>query len=147
MEINLKRAVSKAVDTVEQQVKSRGFRAARELRNSALYVLRGKRSGRVYKKRNSSAHYTASAPGEPPAVDSDTLRASWRPLVDSEKTASGITIKPAIHTDVKYAPWLQDGNKRIKPRPYKEPIIEQARPKVDAIFKEPYLKQEGIQCL
>lgn len=140
MEIDLKRATEKAVDAVGQEAKSRGFRAARELRTAALDVLRGKRSGRVYKRPYSSAHYTASAPGEPPAARTNTLRRSWRPLLAVQKTAGKLEICPAIRTEEKYAPMLQDGTKRIKPRPYKEPIIEKARPKIDAIFQEPYLK-------
>lgn len=140
MEIDLKGTVYDLVSKVTQDAKSRGIRAANELRNASLQVLRGQRSGRVYRKPyTKSATYTASAPGEPPALRSGGLRISWRPIAESEKKAGTIVIRPAIRTDKKYAPWLQDGTKKMAPRPYKEPIIEKAKPKVINIFDKPYL--------
>ena len=63
MEINLDDTVAGIVGQVTAQAKSRGFRAANELRNAALQVLRGQRSGRIYKRPHSSSTYTASAAG------------------------------------------------------------------------------------
>lgn len=133
--------VAKAVDKINWEVKSRATRAANELRNSSQKVLRGQRSGRVYRRPFASGHYTASAPGEPPAVRSGDLRRSWRQKTGSEKTSEGLTVRPAIITDVKYAPWLEDGTKRMAPRPYKDEIIEDAKPKIKAIYSEPYLNK------
>lgn len=140
MVIDLKAEVGALLSKVTDGAKSRGYRAANELRNAALQVLRGQRSGRVYKKPHSrTTTYTASAPGEPPAVRSGQLRVSWRPIAESEKEAGAIIIKPAIRTDKKYAPILQDGSKKMEPRPFEEPIIEKAKPKVKEIFDKPYL--------
>lgn len=158
----IKSAVDDAVQKITWEVKSRAFRASNELRNAALTVLRGQRSGRVYKKPGTYGKrmtkqtkallkdyghnlrggqlYRASAPGEPPAVRSGNLRQSWRPRTESENTGSGLTVRSAITTDVKYAPWLNDGTRdgRIAPRPFEEPIIERAKPRIRRIFKEPY---------
>lgn len=132
------KAVNDAVKSAKTQAQSRAIRASNELRNSALRVLRGQRSGRVYKLPFSKKTYRASAPGEPPAVRSGRLRISWAARAigksDSEVIAS-------IHTDVKYAPWLQEGTDRIAPRPFEEPIIDDAKPRVMAIFGEPYLNK------
>jgi hypothetical protein len=141
MRINIDKAVDEAVQEISNQVKARAYRAANELRNSALFVLKGERSGRVYRVPfTKSAKYRASAPGEPPAQRSGRLRMSWRPQIGSESTGKTLTVKPAIITDVKYAPILQEGTKdgRIKPRPFEEPIIEHAVPRIQQIFKEPY---------
>ena len=143
MKIDLGKAVDEAVEGITQQVKARAYRAANELRSSALDVLSNerKRSGKVYRKPfTKKATYTASAPGEPPALRSGILRMSWRQRAESENTGKGMTVKPAITTDVKYAPILQDGTKdgRIAPRPFREPIIEHAMPRIRQIFKEPY---------
>jgi hypothetical protein len=50
LKIDLEGAVNEIVEEITYQAKSRAFRAANELRNSALTVLRGERSGKVYKK-------------------------------------------------------------------------------------------------
>ena len=143
MEINLidlDGTVKKVLTTVTTSAKSRGYRAANELRNAALNVLRGQRSGRIYRKPHTKrATYTASAPGEPPAVRSGTLRRSWKPRAQSEKDGSDTIILPAIWTDVKYAPILEDGSSHIAPRPYKDAIVALAEPKIKAIFSEPYI--------
>lgn len=141
MAMNIKPEIDKLVDQINFEAKSRAFRAANELRNSALTVLRGQRSGRVYKRPFSSNKYTASAPGEPPAVRSGDLRRSWRQKTASESTGKGLTVKPAITTDVKYAPWLDEGTDRMAPRPFEDPIIEDAKPKIKAIYSEPYLNK------
>ena len=139
MAMNIKPEINKLVDKVNFEVKSRAFRAANELRNSALTVLRGQRSGRIYRRPFASGTYTASAPGEPPAVRSGDLRRSWRQKTASENIGKGLTVKPAITTDVKYAPWLDEGTPKMAPRPFEEPIIEDAKPKIKAIYSEPYL--------
>lgn len=138
MEINLNDAVSGIVDQITKQAISRGTRAANELRNASLQVLRGQRSGRIYRRPHSTSTYTASAPGEPPAVRTGGLRMSWHPQAKSSKSGKTVSIRPAIWTDKKYAPALQDGTKKMAPRPYKEPIIEQAKAKVIAIYSQPY---------
>lgn len=138
MKIDLEGAVNEIVEEITYQAKSRAFRAANELRNSALTVLRGKCSGRVYKRPFSKSKYTASAPGEPPAMRTGNLRMSWRPQSASERIGKTVTIKPAITTEVKYAPYLEEGTDRMAPRPFEEPIIEKAMPRISQIFKEPY---------
>lgn len=162
MAMNIKPEIEKLVEQVTYEAKSRAFRAANELRNSALNVLRGQRSGHTYRRPFSSGKYTASAPGEPPAVRSGNLRLSWRERTASEEVGKNLTVKPAITTDVKYAPILDEGfdgevektskkkdgtvktkkyHLTIKPRPIEEPIIEAAKPKIKAIYSEPYLNK------
>ena len=135
------KAVKDAVKSAQTQAQSRAIRASNELRNSALRVLRGQRTGRVYRKPfTSKATYRASAPGEPPAVRSGALRISWAARAIGKSDGEVIA---SIHTDVKYAPILQDGTKdgRIAARPFEEPIIDGAKDKVMAIFNEPYLNK------
>lgn len=62
---------------VNQQVLSRGTRAVNQLRNAELEVLRGKGSGRTYRKYPYKSTYQASAPGEPPARRTGNLRLHW----------------------------------------------------------------------
>jgi len=140
MEIDLKGKINSLFDQVSQEAKSRGYRAANALRNVSLEVLRGQRTGKIYRKPfTKKATYQASAPGEPPAVRSGTLRRSWHPRAQSEKENGAVTVHPAIWTDVKYAPILQEGSPKISPRPFEEPIIEKAKPEIEAIFSKTYL--------
>ena len=140
MEIDLKGKINGLYNQVTQEAKSRGYRAANALRSASLEVLRGERSGNIYRKPfTKKATYQASAPGEPPAVRSGTLRRSWQPRAQSEKEGGSVTVHPAIWTDVKYAPILQEGSPKMEPRPFEEPIIEKAKPEIEAIFGQPYL--------
>ncbi len=141
MKINLEKAVNETVQEITHKVKSRAFRAANELRSSAIFVLKGDRSGRTYRVPfTNAAKYRASAPGEAPAQRSGNLRMSWRPQAESENTGigKGFTVNPAITSDVKYAPWLQEGTPKMAARPFREPIINHAAPRIEQIFKEPY---------
>jgi hypothetical protein len=138
MEINVE--VSKLTDKVKHEVTSRAFRAANELRNAELEVLRGQRSGKVYRKPHTKhATYTASAPGEPPAVRTGDLRRQWRTTTGSEGTGNNFTVKPAITSNTKYAPILEEGSGNIAPRPFKEEIQKKAMPAIQKIYSEPYL--------
>jgi hypothetical protein len=73
-------------------------------------------------------------------VRSGALRISWAARAIGKSDGEIIA---SIHTDVKYAPILQDGTKdgRIAARPFEEPIIDGAKDKVMAIFNEPYLNK------
>lgn len=52
-------------------------------------------------------------------------------------------ITAGIRTDVKYAPWLNDGTDdgHIEPRPFEDPIIEKATPRIKQIYGQPYLNK------
>ena len=120
------------VKETENRAKSCAVRAANEMRNSAMYILKGQRSGRRYKKPHTKSYYTASAPGEPPAVRPGMLRMSWS--IRAEGDGRG-NYTAGIYTDVPYAEGLDRGNRRVKPRPYEKAVIERAKPKIVEIFK------------
>ena len=73
--MDIKADINEKVNQINHEAKSRAFRAANELRNSALTVLRGQRSGRVYRRPFAKGTYTASAPGEPPRRSGDHVEA------------------------------------------------------------------------
>lgn len=116
-----------------RQCKTRGqqaaFRSAVQLRNSALKILGGQRGGRVYTKPNSSSTYTASAPGSPPAVRTGMLRMSWSPSASGSSGAYKATITSGAH----YAGYLEDGTSKMAARPFKQKIIDDAKPKIEQI--------------
>lgn len=148
MNIGIKDAISSVYPQIVEQLKQRSASASKKLRNAELDVLRGQRSGRVYNKpgtgrvkyfkRSKTAKityktYTASAAGEPPAVRTNTLRSGFRPVV-----SANMGYGAAIETDEKYAPMLDEGTSRMAKRPITEPVIEKARPQIEAIYSKPF---------
>ena len=94
---------------------------------------KGRKSGRNLRAQGL---HRASAPGRPPAVNTNRLRSSW--TVDSVTgfgstiTASGNSV--TIYRDgksivleygsrVEYAPMLEYGTRRMKARPYLKPTL------------------------
>ena len=135
----LRIAVDRVVENVGRQAVSRGTRAVNAIRNAELDVLKGSRSGRVYKKPYSNATYTASAPGEPPARRSGALRLNWHGEVRGGSAGSGgVQITAVLESEQHYAGYLENGTSKMAPRPYKDKITEKATPKIVAICNEPY---------
>lgn len=149
-------AITQAVTSeIRQQMESRSYQAANELRNSALVVLRGQRNGRRYKvpgtyrrqkdkvtgKMRNGRYYTASAPGEPPAVRTGVFRLSWQPeahvvygsyisrISSDARTDNGQHILGEI---------LENGTSRMAPRPHHDRILEHAEPKIFKIYNASY---------
>ena len=64
----IRATVKGQVEEINRQALSRGVRAVNALRSAELRALKGRRTGRVYRRPfTKKATYTASAPGEPPA--------------------------------------------------------------------------------
>lgn len=133
-------------EKITHGMKSRAYRAANELRNASQEVLRGQRSGRRYRVPGTRRHYTASAPGEPPAVRTGAFRERWQAKTETSGSGDGLSVKAMIESNVrtdngKYllGGILEDGTSRMAPRPYKEKIQKKALPKIVKIYKEPYL--------
>ena len=130
---------------IQQEMESRTYRASNELRNAALLVLRGQRSGRRYKVPGTKKYYTASAPGEPPAVRTGTFRNSWQPN-PRFSGAFGVywaRIESDLRTDNgKYTlgEILENGTPggKIAPRPHHDRILAKAEPMIVKIYDEPY---------
>lgn len=141
--------------TIRHQMESRSYRAANELRNSALIVLRGQRSGRRYKvpgthgrqrdkvtgKMRKGRYYTASAPGEPPAMRTGTFRNSWQPEAHVVHGSYISRISSDVRTDDgrhNLGQILEEGTPKMEPRPHHDRICEHAEPKIFRIYDEPY---------
>lgn len=134
----LKIAVDDTVKKVNREAASRGMRAVNAIRNAELEVLSGKRSGRVYRKPHTKSHYTASAPGEPPARRTGNLRLNWNGTVESSSTGSGLRVTAVLESQERYSTYLENGTCRMAPRPFKQPISEKAMPEIERIYHEKY---------
>lgn len=129
--------------SIKKQMASRGYRASNELRNAALDVLKGQRSGRRYRVPGTKQFYTASAPGEPPAVRTGTFRLGWKPQSYVENGGNTVISRIRNETttengEYKLAELLEEGTVNMAPRPHHEKIQEKALPKIVKIYSEPY---------
>lgn len=154
---SLEEIAATVTSQIRHKMESRTYRASNELRNSALLVLRGQRSGRRYKvpgtykrqrdkttgKMRRGRYYTASAPGEPPAVRTGTFRNSWQPDprysdaygVYWARISSDARTDNGRHT---LGEVLENGTSRMAPRPHHDRILQHAEKRIVKIFEEPY---------
>ena len=148
--------VAKTVtDTVTHEMERRSYLAANELRNASQKVLRGQRTGRRYKvpgtykrqkdkvtgKMRNGRYYTASAPGEPPAVRTGVFRMSWQPTARVVYGSYISRIESDVRTDNgqhNLGQILEEGTRRMAPRPYKDRILDMAEPQIFKIYNKPY---------
>lgn len=135
----IRATVKDHVTNINRKVVSRGVRAVNAIRNAELEVLKGQRSGRVYRKPHSKATYTASAPGEPPARRTGNLRMHWNGQVKSENSSGGgVAIIAELESQEPYAGILENGSSKMAARPFTEKIKEKAMPEIQRIYGEPY---------
>ena len=127
--------VNDEVQSVNTQARSRAFRATNVMQNAAYDVLGKDGSGRVYRRGAKGVH-TASAPGAAPAPDTGNLRRNWRRFVLSQSIGKGVRITCRIKSDVPYASALESGTAHMKARPFRQRIIDQAKPEIVHIFEE-----------
>lgn len=137
------KVVNATLQGVQREVARRAYRASNELRNASLYVLRGERSGRIYRVPNTKKKYRASAPGEPPAVRTGAFRLSWGTRTHVEKKGTVYRAVSAIESRERaggrlLGEMLENGTGKTAPRPYKQKIIDRAMPKIKEIYGRPY---------
>lgn len=148
-------------DSIKHQMVSRGYRSANELRNASQLVLRGQRHGRryivpgtgrmTYRKRDHTAkitykRYTASAPGEAPAVRTGAFRMSWHPKTHIDYTSGDYAVVSQVESTQRtdngqylLGEILEEGTGRMAPRPHHEAIQKKALPGILKIYNEPYV--------
>lgn len=85
-------------------------------------------------KKHRGLRYTSSAPGQPPAVQTGTLRRSWQ-TGTVRTVASGTRLGWRLGSNLRYARRLEFGGGFIAPRPYLRPAIDKIRPRVDRVMK------------
>ena len=127
-------------ESIKTQMQSRAVRVANEMRNAELKILRGSGGGRSYRVPGTRVYYTASAPGEVPAVRTGTFRRSWNP----QAVMSGNVAISRLETELMVGKYnlgeiLEDGTSKMAPRPHQEKILQEAKPKALAIYNEPYV--------
>ena len=145
--------INGVTDSIQLQMERRAFLASNELHKASQLVLRGQRGGRRYKipgtfrrqrdktdgKMKNGRYYTASAPGQPPAVRTGAFRMSWQP---TSRVVFGSYIS-RIESDLSVNGYnlgslLEDGTSRMEARPHHDRILEKAKGPILKIYNEPY---------
>ena len=137
------KTVATTLKGLEKEVGQRTYRASNQLRNASIFVLRGTRNGRVYLVPGTKQHYKASAPGESPANRTGIFRNSWGTHVHVEKNGVHFRAVAAIESKERagghlLGEMLENGAGKMKPRPYKQKVIDRALPKIKEIYKKPF---------
>ncbi len=148
-----KEILEKIVEEQNQALLKVGF----ELERGIKQIFK-KGTGNIYMKgKNKDIAHQASASGEPPAVDTGRLRASistnWtksgigRGKVDSQAQPEegvgdpggskrmGGQFKVVVGSNVRYAPWLEFGTRRMSARPFMRPSLDRIKNKVTSLIK------------
>lgn len=128
--VTLKRNTHKVISKIDSVATQRMYAAANEVRNETLKTLSGSRTGRTYRVPGTQTYYVASAPGEPPAVQTGQLRNS----IDTNVYSEGRSVKGEVGTKLMKGLWLEKGTSKIKPRPWLEPSFDKSLERVREIL-------------
>jgi len=123
------------VKSLENAASKRMAEAVNAVRNQTLETLSGSRSGRTYRVPGTRRTYTASAPGQPPAVATAELRQSISTSVGGE----GRTVIGHVGTDKIQGKMTEFGTRNMKPRPWLRISFEEALGKVKSILSRKWL--------
>ena len=86
-------------------------------------ILKGPKTGRIYKRGKRGRTHQASAPGEPPANDTGRLASSLRAEVSTE------ALTASLIAGTTYAIHLEYGTTKMAARPFMRPAAEKVAPK------------------
>lgn len=108
----LKNHTKRVTREIRAGVDQNAAAAATEFQGDLKRTLRGQRSGEQYRvSAGSTRTYTASAPGEPPAVATGRLLNS----VDAQPVGNARWL---VGTPLKYGRYLELGTVHMRPRPW-----------------------------
>lgn len=106
----------------EVKAQSRALRAAALVLEREIKIeLSRPGGGRFYKRGKRGRMHQASAPGQPPAVDTGRLRNSIGHQFNADFT------KVRVGSGVKYAALLEYGTIKMAPRPFMRAALERAK--------------------
>jgi len=107
--------------------------------------------GYIGGRKGKGSFRTRSSPGQPPAVDTGTLRNSVQIQPRKVNGTGFISIVMAglvagVHKDARIPGWLERGTSRMKARPFIAPSLKEIRPTVaDTISKQMELAIKRMQ--
>lgn len=128
--VTLKFHTKKVVKSIEDTAAKRMAEATQAVRTQVLETLSGNRSGRTYYVPGTKRTYTASSPGEPPAIATSELFKSISTAVEGVAR----TIIGLVGTDKIQGKMTEFGTRNMAPRPWLKISFEKSLGKVKSIF-------------
>jgi len=135
-----------AADIISANIEGieRGLKIAMvQLQTELRVTLSKKGSGAGYfgGSKGKGSYRTRSAPGEPPAVDTGTLRNSVQSkpqyIAGTGMTSIVLTgLVAGVNKDARIPRWLEYGTSRMKARPFIAPSLAVVRPSVAATISD-----------
>jgi HK97 gp10 family phage protein len=126
--------ITEVITMIDSEMGKRMSEAVNAVHDETLNTLSGSRSGRIYKVPGTkNVRYQASAPGEPPASATGNLRQTLKRIIEG----IGREIIGYVGSDREYAPFLEFGTRKMKPRPWLRISFERSSGKVKEIFGRP----------
>lgn len=119
---------------IEAEASRKALKVCHVFRNQVVKNLTGKRSGRKYRVPGTKREYTASAPGEYPAVMTGQLRASIKFLV---QMAPG-NVFAIVGSNVLHGIYLEGSQEAPGIRPWLWRSYLEVKEKIEAICREPW---------
>ena len=117
-----------ALEALRPHVRNAVEDGVMHLANAIRVKVGGTGSGRMY-RRGKSRFHVASAPGHPPARDFGDYVQSWmHDMRESPAEIEGQVGSSMWDTRGRH---LEDGTKRMAPRPHVVPAIEEERPSIE----------------
>ncbi len=118
---------------LESEATKRMYAATARVQKEVVETLSGDRTGRRYRVPGTNRFYTASAPGEPPAVQLGDLRMDVQ-----EKGVrvfrKGQSTKGHVGSTLDKAVWLEKGTKHMAPRPWLQRSFDSSKEEVKEIL-------------
>lgn len=112
---------------IANEAKVRMTKAVELVRGEAIRLMSTHKTGRRYRVPGTKgAWYTASAPGEAPAVPTGRLRGS----IAYQVTATSTETIGIVGTALQYGAELEYGTRTIRPRPWLGPAFRNTKEKI-----------------
>lgn len=122
----VRKALARLPDQIRRPVEKAVFVAAQGVRTAVLDSMKGPKTGKVYRVPDTKTRrYTASAPGDAPAIPTGRLFGSIKVVREPDRLAARIGLEGG--EAVKYAPMLEFGTTRMAARPFLIPALESQR--------------------
>lgn len=121
-----------AKDEIDKAKKMKMEEASILIRNATVKKLTGGGSGRSYRVPGTNIFYTASSPGQPPAVMVGDLRQSIQWKFEGDTAYVGSELEKSKH--------LEFGTKNMSARPFLKPAFEEEVDNIARILGKDWLK-------